>query len=80
MNRDLLDAFHAVAWDFYMDSLDRYPCLFLDISQEIYDEAMVVWRVLLAIDDLTPIIQAAIDFDEATKADNDRDDQQDLPF
>ena len=78
MNRDLLDALGAVAADFYVDSLHRYRSLLFDRDIEPDDEAMVIWRVLLAIDELVVTIQAAKDFDDATNGLS--SEQEDLPF
>lgn len=80
MNRVLLDALSAVAMDFYCDALERYPCLFLDAGQEVTDEAMLVWRVLLAIDELGVEVEASRAYDDAQRADMTTCQQEDLPF
>jgi len=80
MNRVLLDAVSAVAMHFYSDALERYPCLLLDVSQEPNEEAMVVWRVLLAIDELGVEIHAAVAFDNAQRVGVISGEQEELPF
>ena len=79
MNRDVLDALGAVAGDFYFDALNRYPALLLDPSEPPDDEALVVWRILMAIDELAVAVTAAIEFDDAQHV-VEIDPQEDLPF
>ncbi len=80
MNRVALDALGAVAADFYARALEEYPCLLLDAGRQVTDEAMVVWGVLLAIDELAVEVCRAMAFDEASQGDEDRDAQELLPF
>ena len=80
MNRDLLDALSAVAMDFYCDAIERYPCLLLDVGQKLTDEAMVVWRVLLAIDELGVEVEASRAFDDAQRVGVITCEQEELPF
>ncbi len=80
MNRVVLDALAAVAMDFYGDALRRHPCLLLDASQEPDDEALVVWQVLMAIDELAVSVQVAIAFDNAQRVGIVTGEQEDLPF
>lgn len=82
MNRDLLDALAAISARFYFDALERYPALLLDASQDPDDEGMVVWRVLLHLDELAIAVRDAQQFDDdrspGLRDDNNR--QEDLPF
>jgi len=86
MNRDLLDALASVTGSFYFDALERYPGLLLDASGIVDDEAVVVWRVLMVLDELAPVVQDAIEFDnERHRRGRDRVagkevDVDDLPF
>ncbi len=77
MNRDLLDALGAIAAEFYWDSLDRYPCLFRDPRERADNEAILVWQVLMVIDELAIAVQAAKEFDHHPVED---DSQERLPF
>lgn len=80
MNRIVLDALAAVAGDFYSDALRRYPSLLLDADQQPDDEALIVWQVLMAIDELAIAVQEAIAFDEAQRAPAVSAEREDLPF
>jgi len=82
MNRDLLDALAAISARFYFDSLERYPALLLDASQHPDDEALVVWRVLLHLDELAIAVGAARQFDDDRRRcpPDHSDEQGDLPF
>ena len=63
----IMDALAAVAMDFYGDALDRYPSLLYDAGQEPDDEALVVWRVLMALDELAVAAHAAMALDDAQR-------------
>lgn len=84
MNLDLMDALSDAAMDFYVDALDRYPSLLLDASMQPNEEALRVWYVLLAIDDLGVAIRRARLYDRSQRpADADgapAQEQGDLPF
>jgi len=64
MNHDLLDALASITGSFYCDALERYPGLLLDVGCLLDDEALVVWRILMALDELAPVVQDAIEFDD----------------
>jgi hypothetical protein len=78
MNRDLLHALSAVAADFYDDALERYPAL--HGPDEPDDEAMLIWRVLVGLDEVFVAIATATTFDDDCRAPPPPDPQQDLPF
>lgn len=79
MNREALDKLAEVSSAFYFDALERYPCLLLDASQEPDGEALVVWRVLMVLDELNLAVVDAQRFDERDRpADNPI--QEELPF
>lgn len=59
MNHALMNALSDAAMDFYVDALERYPSLLLDASLQPNEEALRVWYVLLAIDDLGVAIRRA---------------------
>ncbi len=77
MNRELLDALGAVAADFYWDAMDRYPCLMFGPRENITDEALVVWNVLMNLDELAVAIHDAQIFDNRRPL---VEAQEELPF
>ena len=77
MNRELLEALGALAADFYFDALQGHPGL-LDPTRLVDDEALVIWRVLLALDELWIPLQDAKDFGRPELSSTPVD--EDLPF
>jgi hypothetical protein len=62
MNRDLLEALSAVAADVYLDAMARHPGLFLISGvDEISDEDLALWPVLMCIDELLELLGAALE-------------------
>ena len=80
MNRPVLEVLVSIAGDFYCDAVERYPCLFLHASDEPDDEALIVWRVLVAIDELVDAAHAAIAFDNEQRAPQTPAIEETLPF
>ncbi len=79
MNRDLLDALGAVASHFYFDALRRYPGLMLDTKEILDQEALIVWQVLTAIDELALAMSVAKNFDNH-QCTIEMEEQEELPF
>ena len=80
MNRDLLEALGALASDFYFDALERHPGLLLDPLAEVTDEDLVIWRVLMVLDELFPPLRDALDFDAQVGLPAAQTVEEDLPF
>ena len=78
MNRDLLDALGALAAEFYFDALERYPTLMGPGDPD--GETLVVWAVVLHLDELFVCIQTAQQFDDSGHRPLAPSPQEELPF
>lgn len=82
MNRDLLDALAALVGHYYSDALERHPGLLADPAAAVGDEDLLVWHVLMVLDELSLAIAAAQDFDDVRSRPDPPEPppQEDLPF